>query len=711
MQNAISFSKNNWLYLFFHPLTFAFFVSLISAWFVFPYFENYKVEEISNIYYDSEQKKSIFFADLNHDGQSQIVYLINSSAYAPAYIYYTSRERGHGIDQFNFRGEWLKFGKVIIGDYNQNNQDELYTFNRVEDSVFLNITEVMLKNGLDKRDIFIDIVPAFKENEYDVALAGGELHDIDHDGNKELLFVLLAGYSKSPRAFYVYDIDKDSLYRSPDSGSGPIKELRFKDVNKDGFPEVLGLFTSPCNYHSEVAYPDSSSWLMVYSKDAEFLFPPVELPYPYSNIISDFIELDSKMYILSLCQFQSLKEERYITEIRLYDLHGNLIKTGMQEAKNTSEQIMSICVDKRKNETVLISNKGGVFEFDNEIKLNKIHQFRLEKEETISLYYDQYIDLDGNGFNEYILKSSDGSLLILSDDVKHLNRLKINHLPLMSGISVASVPDSEPIFGITTNDAFLEYRYYKNSYVWLKFPLVFFIFLLSYLLFYLLVKTQKKQWEKRLNEERKLHKYQYQGLRNQLDPHFALNILNTIQSLFYQKDFDKAKGLLSKYGKLNRNALQNAEKIAISLEDEIDFVENFLALEKFRYEERFDYYIKIEKAIDAELIWVPRMLIHTFAENAIKHGLFPKGEDGFLKIDVKENEKGLQIIIEDNGIGRAKSKELKTTNSGKGLSIIQEIVKLYNKLQKAEIAYNIIDLFEEDRAVGTRVEVLIPKKQ
>ena len=104
------------------------------------------------------------------------------------------------------------------------------------------------------------------------------------------------------------------------------------------------------------------------------------------------------------------------------------------------------------------------------------------------------------------------------------------------------------------------------------------------------------------------------------------------------------------------------------------------------------------------------MLIHTFAENAIKHGLFPKGERGFLKIEVKENEKNIQINIEDNGVGRAKSKELKTTNNGKGLGIIKELVKLYNKLQKTKITYNTIDLFEEEKAVGTRVEVLLPTK-
>ena len=198
-------------------------------------------------------------------------------------------------------------------------------------------------------------------------------------------------------------------------------------------------------------------------------------------------------------------------------------------------------------------------------------------------------------------------------------------------------------------------------------------------------------------------------MRNQLDPHFALNILNAIQSLFYQKDFDKAKLLLSRYGKLNRAALQNAEKIAINLEDELDFVENFLALEKFRFEERFDYFIKVDKSLEVEEIQIPRMLIHTFAENAIKHGLFPKGEGGVLKINIHKKENRLLISIEDNGIGRAKSQELKTTNNGKGLNIIQEIVKLYNKLQKTEISVQTIDLFEENKALGTRVEISIPK--
>ncbi|MCD6179307.1 MAG: histidine kinase [Bacteroidales bacterium] len=706
----MNLSKNDFLSKLFHPITLALLVSLVSVWFIFPQFEVYVLEEVSNTYLNTDQKKSTFFADLNHDGQAQIVNLMNPSAYAPTCIYYNSREGGYGIDQFNYRGHWLKYGQVIIGDYNNNIQDEIYAFNRVEDSVFLNITEVMLKNGLDRRDIFIDLVPAFKENEYDVALAGGELHDIDNDGNKELLFALLAGYSKSPRAFYVYDIDVDSIYRSPKSGSGLIGGLKFKDVNNDGFPEVLGVITAPYNYHLPIPYPDSSSWLMVYTKNSEFLFPPVELPHPYSNFISDFIELENETYILSLCQYQLLNEKIYTNEIRLYDLQGNLLKTRIPATKNPQEKISAICFDKRKSETRLISNKGGVFELDKKLNLNKIHQLSIEDDEIISLFYNQSIDLDGNGFNEYILKSSKGDLMILSDDLKHLNRLKINALPIRPKISVALMPNEKAVLGISTKDAFIEYRYYKNPYTWLKFPTITFVFLLSYLLFYLLVKVQKQKLEKRYKAEKQISKYQYQGLRNQLDPHFTLNILNAIQSLFYQKDFDKAKGLLSKYGKLNRNALQNAEKIAISLEDELDFVENFLALEKFRYEERFDYFIKVDKAIDTEQVQLPRMLIHTFAENAIKHGLFPKGKGGFLKIEVKENEKNIQINIEDNGVGRAKSKELKTTNNGKGLGIIKELVKLYNKLQKTKITYNTIDLFEEEKAVGTRVEVLLPTK-
>jgi len=254
----------------------------------------------------------------------------------------------------------------------------------------------------------------------------------------------------------------------------------------------LGVVTAPYNYHTDIPYPDSSSWLMVYTKNAAFLFPPLELPYPYSNVISDFIELDHKTYILSLCEYQSLKEKIYVTEIRLYDLKGKLLKTAKLNTENPSELMSAICFDKGKNESVLISNKGCLFKIDKDLHLNRIRQLPIEKEETISVIYDQQLDLDGNGLNEFLFRSTKGSLLILSDDLKHLKHLEINSLPSNPNISVASIPNEKPIFGITTKEGFLEYRYYKNPYAYIKFPLLLLIFIISYLVFYLLVKVQKK---------------------------------------------------------------------------------------------------------------------------------------------------------------------------------------------------------------------------
>ena len=709
MKNSLSLPKNNWLYLIFHPITLAFAVSLVSALFIFPQFEPYKVDLIDQVNLDPNFKTQIYFNDINNDGNSEYIRINDVSHDRPSSIMIGIKSRGGGIGQLNYRGSWLNHNQLNFGDFNNNHQNEFYAFNRVKDSLFLNINEALVKNGFNRKNIFLAKVGRYNEQEYDIELVGFKLTDVNNDGYKDVLFVIHAGYSRQPRNFYVYDIYNDSLQASPLAGIGPRYSIQFMDLDDDNFPEVIGNSSAPYNYHSPIPYPDSSSWLMVYTKNAEFLFPPIEFKYKHSTLKSTFVYHQGEYYILSILQKLNRKQSEINPTAFLFDLKGKLIRQ-----KDLSEKgkynVLYFIYEGVKGMPLMFNKSGRIYKFDFNLNLKFIRQLKLNNGENIGNTNYGFIDLDQNGKPEHILKSLDSYFCILSDDNKQITRIieekNYNKKP---NLSLAYVNGQQVSFGINSNESFFEYRYYKNPYIWLKFPIIVLIFLLSYLLFYLMVKVQKQQIEKKYEDEKRVQKYQYQGLRNQLDPHFSLNTLNAIQSLFFQKDFEKAKQLLSKYGKLNRNALLNAEKIAISLENELDFVENFLALEKFRHEDRFDYSIKVDNTIDTDLVKLPRMLIHTFAENAIKHGLFPKGEGGFLKIEVKENEKQFQINIEDNGVGRAKSKELKTTNNGKGLSIIQEIVKLYNKLQKTEITYVTIDLFDEDKAAGTRVEVLIPK--
>lgn len=710
MKNAISLPKNNWLYLIFHPVTLAFAVSLVSAWFIFPEFETYTIEFLEKTNLNKNLNIQVHFNDINNDGTSEYIRIADAAENAPAYITIGTHNRGGNLDQINYRGEWLTHMRLSFGDFNNNQHNEFYAFNRVGDSLFLNINEVLVKNGFVRDNIFLAKIGIYNEKEYDIELAGFKLTDVNNDGYKEVLFVMRAGYSKYPRSFYVYDIHKDSLQVSPLAGIGPRDQIIFKDIDGDNFPEVLGYSSAPYNYHSPIPYPDSSSWLMVYTKNAEFLFPPIEFKYKHSTLKSTFVYHQGENYILSILNKVNNEQNQVEYTAFLFDLKGKQIKQKDIPELDVNGDLGFIYQKGHKGMPLMINRQACILRFDFNLNITRIRQLKLNKGEEIGGFLYP-LDIDGNGKEEYFLKSPNLGMYILSDDLKHLTKIEDNNYYENPNLSLAFSEGKQTSFGINATDYFLEYSYYKNPFVWLKYPLVFFVFLISYLLFYFLVKVQKRQLEKRYEAEKQIHKYQFQGLRNQLDPHFALNILNAIQSLFYQKDFDKAKGLLAKYGKLNRNALLNAEKIAISLEDELDFVENHLALEKFRYEDRFDYFIKVDKEIDAELVQIPRMLIHTFAENAIKHGLFPKSGSGFLKIEVKESKNRLLITIEDNGIGRSKSKELKTSNNCKGLNIIREIVQLYNKLQKTEITYTTIDLFEENTAIGTRVEVLIPTKK
>jgi len=207
-------------------------------------------------------------------------------------------------------------------------------------------------------------------------------------------------------------------------------------------------------------------------------------------------------------------------------------------------------------------------------------------------------------------------------------------------------------------------------------------------MFYLVQKTQKKRIEQKYANERELTKLQIQTIKNQSDPHFIFNALNAISSSILKED-----------------------KIQISLEEEVEFIQNYLKLEKLRFKEKFNYKISINKHIDQKQN-VPRMVIQSYIENAIKHGLMHKENNGLLEIAIKNSNKHLEIIIDDNGVGREKSKEFSGFSTGKGLQIMNRVYELYDKLHNVKITQTIEDKVDNDgNALGTRVRVKIPVKE
>ncbi len=204
------------------------------------------------------------------------------------------------------------------------------------------------------------------------------------------------------------------------------------------------------------------------------------------------------------------------------------------------------------------------------------------------------------------------------------------------------------------------------------------------------------------------------SLRSQMNPHFIFNALNSVNSFIATNDERTANKYLSDFSKLMRAVLENSEEDFIPLQKEIQLIELYTKLEHFRFKDKFDYKISVEETIDIEAYKIPPMLLQPYIENAVWHGLRYKEDKGILDIKICKKQKDqIEITIADNGIGRKKSKALKTENqkkhNSKGLGNIKKRVTILNEMYKDKVDINIEDNQLNAEDVGTKVTVTLKK--
>ena len=202
------------------------------------------------------------------------------------------------------------------------------------------------------------------------------------------------------------------------------------------------------------------------------------------------------------------------------------------------------------------------------------------------------------------------------------------------------------------------------------------------------------------------------SLRSQMNPHFIFNALNSVNSFIAQNDERTANRYLTDFSTLMRNVLNNSEEDFIPLSKEIELLELYLKLEHSRFKDKFDYKVEIDENLKVSEYQIPPMLLQPYIENAIWHGLRYKEEKGFLKIAFfQKNEESICIEISDNGIGRKKSKELKTANQqkqqSKGMANIKKRVAILNEMYSDKVDVFIEDLYSNN--TGTKVVLTLKK--
>ena len=218
------------------------------------------------------------------------------------------------------------------------------------------------------------------------------------------------------------------------------------------------------------------------------------------------------------------------------------------------------------------------------------------------------------------------------------------------------------------------------------------------LTFLIIIYFIKKRNKKKLaeNEQQKnTVKLQLNSIRSQLNPHFLFNALSGIQNLMNKNEIDNANKYLSKFARLTRNVLNDKE--LISLLQEKNLLDDYLQMEQLRF--GFTYEITYSENLDLANIEIPSMLLQPFVENAVKHGISQKANNGKIMITFIRQETDLVLTVTDNGNGFDTHKKTK----GLGLPLSDSRIALLNSIYKE----NRFTLNIQSSTTGTEISLTL----
>ncbi len=354
-----------------------------------------------------------------------------------------------------------------------------------------------------------------------------------------------------------------------------------------------------------------------------------------------------------------------------------------------------------KNGNTALSSYNGIITID-PVKRNLFLKFKPKDNPSFlnNIYYNYLLTNNKNDTIAYQLRKNNNTLII-----DYLNPGKYN-------LSIEAYKN-----GVIKDKLLLKiivpYTFMENP--WTK-PLIIILFLLAISGFIYYRKEQIKKnaikeisLSKLENEKEKLN---VQAIISSFNPHFINNSLHWVQSRYY-----KDKDLTVMIGRLSQNIayIFNKTKKGIpyhKLKEELILVENYIAIQKLRFNNSFEYFsnIDINKFANINVI-VMQIQIHV--ENAIEHGLRNRAESKFVKIDLSEDDLYYYISIIDDGTGRKRAKQIGSQGSQSGVQMLDELYSIFNANSRNQ--YKIKSKYYDDIFIknneyfGTKVVISIPK--
>jgi two-component sensor histidine kinase len=635
--------------------------------------------------------------DLDSNGTSE---LINWGVGIPLY-HILIRDASYRIyDQINFKDDIdPDLGTFFTGNYDKDRYKEIYVITYHGDSLFLNIIEFFDKEGIKKEHIFISDISSVRGKVTSTFYPAG-FFDVNGDGYDELYFIIYTGFGLKPRKVFYYDINKDKLTAGAFTGS-IIQAPMMTDADGDGKPEIFGRTGASGNYDAPVPFTDWSSWLMVFDANLKFKFPPVEFKGLTGNVeVKPFTYDGRNVYLVSYTT-SAADSMNSKPRLMIFSEEGKLLKERLYRDIDPDLQ-NAFMVTSDNGRIRLFANI--IVELDSDLKTSRV----LELPFNDNFVTPVFTDIDMDGHKDVLLFSMPGhQMAVYNSSLELIGVREINFDVLYHKISnLVSHENNTKLLLSQQNDSYL-LKLVRKKYYYLGFLSYPGVYLLCLLFIMMVRRITTWQISQKEDLKRRLITLQLQGIKSQLDPHFTFNTLNSVASLIYLEDRETAYDYLNKFTRLLRSMLNDAERVYRRLSEELEFVTTYLELEKLRFGDKFEYTIEIGEGV-TQREEVPKMVLHTFAENAVKHGIIPKQEGGRLIIKIERQNDYLRLIISDNGIGRASSAG-QSSSTGKGLKLTGEFYEILNQINKRHIRHTITDIYNETgEPAGTLAEVWVP---
>lgn len=696
--------KDKLLKLAINPFVLALPFTLFAVWFLSDSFSKYTGERMDKIRIP-DNVEEIWVKDINGDGNSErIEFFKNNRGRAALKVLLHD---GSTVDQWNMNGYFLTRVFCEVVDVNGDGNKEIVLLYARNDSLFMTVFNPMNPEAFYREDIFIErILLNGKPDDY--SFSELNLADINGDEHPEIIFSMTAGFSLQPRNLYAYDVIADTVlisdYLAVQTKLPGLEGVI--DLDGDGNKEILLRNFAPGNMrnYNPKSLHDHAAWIMILDNQLKLWKPSVPFNAAPASIIPHVFDVEGKKSVLYLFKNQSPAGDS--SRLVLFDpTEKKIIRQKILSGFRPMELIKSKC---NSSIAAFYNEHGEWFSVDHQLKLEFKGRF---PEFTVNSIFEE-IDFNDDGTEEMILYDKEYTgFWILRNTFSHPVFLPV---PEEAGKTLQKVMvlkrfDQPNAVVLQVGNFLYVFSYGPNLTYWLKWPLLFLIYLFFAGLFFLILHYHKKQVNRGYIRKAYLAELKLKSIRNQMDPHFTFNAVNAIASAFYKEDKKVAYSYFAKFSKLVRATMLYSDKITRFLEDEIDFTVEYLDIEKFRFRKKFDYQVHVDENVELSAE-VPRMIIQSYAEAAVSNGLMHRESEhgGLLTINISETGTHLEIQITDNGVGIEKSKEYNKEKAFKSVRIMDEFISLINGLNTSKISVKMFDNKENGAVTGTEVNIRIP---